>query len=448
MEENKQIIRKTDFGTFKGNRKEEALEFLGIPYAGAQRFRYAELIDHYDETDCTDYGFSCPQYRMYFPQLDNPERLFYHKEFREGITFHYDENCLNLNIYTPEDPKGCPVVLFLHGGGFNSGSNQEEPFRGYELAKRGIITVFANYRVGVFGYLTHEDIQNEYGRDGNFGLDDQRTALLWVRKHIAAFGGDPDNITLMGQSAGAIAIQYLLLDPRNQGLFCRVFMMSGAGLFPKFALPRKAESTREYWLQLMETAGCSALEELRSLDVRALLEAAQTMKEKRSDSLYHTMPVIDGLMLEKPVEKLMKHPLEVPCMIGFANNDMYAPLMAKIGCDYGRRHNGWVYYFDKDAPGDDNAAFHSSDLRYVFGRLEQSWRPYGARDREISAELLDYLASFAKTGNPNTRGRPGWQNCQDGFVNVLHIAEEKTAMGSVDYPKLVKNMIQKGNPKA
>ncbi|MCR4952246.1 MAG: carboxylesterase family protein, partial [Solobacterium sp.] len=420
MTENRQIEIQTPVIHVRGTETEGCRQFLGIPYARAERFRYAQMIENYDDiVDGTDFGNSCPQYRQYFPQLDNPERLFYHKEFREGLAFRYNEDCLNLNIFTPLNAENCPVAVFLHGGGFNSGSNQEEPFRGYELAKRGIITVFVNYRVGIFGYLTHEEIQKEYGRDGNFGLDDQRTALLWVKKYIRNFGGDPDNITLFGQSAGAISIQYLCLDPENAGLFKRVFMMSGAGLFPKFALPRRAEDTREYWLLLMEKAGCSTLDELRRLDAEAVLTAAQDMKNERKDTLYNTMPVIDGVLLKKPVGELISDPIRTDCMIGFTNNDMYAPVMAYIGCQYGKHNSAYIYYFDQDSPGDHNGAFHSCDLRYLFGRLAQSWRPYTKRDEEISRQLTDYFAAFAKTGDPNGKDRPGWMPCRNGMLNVL-----------------------------
>ena len=213
-----EITFKTDIGTFLGNEQVNVVEFLGVPYAMAGRFEYCELIDSYEEiVDAREMGNACPQYRQCYPHLDVPERLFYFREFREGIEFKYDENCLNLNIYAPRKARNCPVILFFHGGGFNSGANSEEPFRGYELANRGIITVFANYRVGVLGYFSHEEIQKKYGRNGNFGLDNQLQAIRWVRKHIAEFGGDPDNITLMGQSAGAISIQYLCLNHDNEG---------------------------------------------------------------------------------------------------------------------------------------------------------------------------------------------------------------------------------------
>jgi para-nitrobenzyl esterase len=231
---------KTSIGTFIGNQDENACEFLGIPYARAGRFEYSERIDLYEDIfDATRMGNACPQYRQYYQNLQSPERLFYYREFREGIEFRYDEDCLDLNIYTPKNASGCPVILFFHGGGFNSGSNAEEPFRGFELAKRGIVTVFANYRVGVLGYFCHEEIEKKYHRNGNFGLDDQLQAIRWVRDHIGEFGGDNAKITIMGQSAGAISVQYHCLNHDNAGLFSRAFMMSGGGCFPSFALPKR-----------------------------------------------------------------------------------------------------------------------------------------------------------------------------------------------------------------
>ena len=449
MSEDKYIEINTSYGTFSGNLTESCREFLGIPYAKAERFRYSELIDHYEGIlNAHHFGNSCPQYRQFFPHLDNPERLFYHREFREGLKFVYDEDCLNLNIYTPHNPEKCPVAVYFHGGGFNSGSNSEEPFRGYELAKRGVITVFANYRVGILGYLTHEEIQKEYGHNGNFGLDDMRNALLWVKKHIGEFGGDENNITLFGQSAGAMSIQYLCLNHDNDDLFQHVLMMSGAGRFPDFASPRPAVKTQEYWLSFMDTAGCRNLDELRNLDMYSMAVAVEIMKKRRKDTLYNTMPVIDGYLIRDSVKNLIESPLKKDYMIGYTNADMYAPMMALIGNRFGRANQAYIYYFDLDAPGDDNGAFHSSDLRYLFGRLNQSWRPYAARDYEVSGQMMDYFASFAKTGNPNHEGSPHWEPCSAKKANVLCFSKDQTAMRKPDLIRMGRNMIEKGNPKA
>lgn len=443
------ITLQSSIGTFTGNEQEYSYEFLGIPYAKAGRFEYSTLIDSYEGVfDARKMGSACPQYRQFHAHLDVPERLFYHREFREGIDFHYDEDCLNLNIYTPKNAKNCPVILYYHGGGFNSGANSEEPFRGYELAKRGIITVFANYRVGVLGYCCHEEIQKKYGRNGNFGLDDELNALKWVRKHIHEFGGDADNISLMGQSAGAMAIQYLCLNHDLEGMFKNAVMMSGAGLFPKIARPKKAEDTYPYWQELMRLAGCSTFEEFRKADLRTLHDAYEEIKKRRKDNVQNMMPVVDGVLIKDSIDALIKDPLKIGYMIGYTNSDLYAPMMAYIGNRFARANGAYVYYFDIDAPGDDNGAFHSSDLRYMFGRLDTSWRQYGERDREVSAQMMDYLANFAGKADPNGEGLPVWNKTDRHQHKVLSFTKKNTKMKRVSLRKPLVNMLVKGEPKA
>lgn len=442
-------VLETSLGRIIGVSEDGCTRFLGVPYAKAGRFAYATPVDSWEgELDATAFGPCCPQKRQYHEHLEHPERRFYHREFRDGLTFTYSEDCLTVNIYAPDNAKDCPVLVYIHGGGFDSGSNPEEPFRGEGLAARGILTVFVQYRVGPFGYFTHEDIQKEYGRDGNFGLDDQRKAVIWVKDHIAEFGGDPDNMTLCGQSAGAISIQYLCLNHENEGLFRRAVMMSGGGMFPKFALPKMAADTHEYWLDFLHTAGCDSLEELRAADIRTLLDAAEELRNRRKDNLFHVMPVVDGVLLPKPVPKLISNPLDIGYMIGYTNNDMYAPVMAFIGNRFGKANGAYVYFFDLDAPGDNNGAFHSSDLRYLFERLDTSWRPFGARDREVSKLMADYLANFARTGDPNGAGLPEWTPAKGLRAKVMHFGAKASRMGRANYFKLAKNMLIKGSPTA
>lgn len=450
MEDHETILLHTGCGEIHGRKTASGWAFLGVPYAHAARFAYACPVNRWDGVlEATEPGPACPQNRAVHEHLENPTRRFYKKEYREGISFRYDEDCLNLNIYTPSKAEKCPVILFIHGGGFDSGMNTEGPFDGSALARRGIITVFINYRVGVLGYLTHRDIQRQYGRDGNFGLDDQLTAIRWVKEHIADFGGDRENITLLGQSAGAISIQYLCLNAANAGLFRRAAMMSGGGLFPRFALPRRAEDTHEYWEQFMSLAGCESLEELRQLPTDRLFDTVETIRTLRKDNTYCTMPVVDGALIPAPIEELMQKPLPIDYMIGYTNADMYAPIMAFIGNRFARENSGYVYYFDLNAPGDDNRAFHSADLRYVFETLDGSWRPYGARDREAAEQMGDYLANFARSGDPNGTGLPRWEKAKPGLLTpVLRIGPRGTGMGHASYAKMLRNFLTKGDPKA
>lgn len=439
------VVLTTSLGTIRGLDNGRCQEFRGVPFGKAGRFEYAQLVDHWDGTlDATVFGPGCPQNRAVHEHQEDPVRRFYKREYRDGQDLRYDEDCLNLNVYAPYGAKDAPVILYFYGGGFDSGLNCESPFDGTALAERGAVAVFANYRVGPLGYLTHEEIQKQYGRDGNFGLDDQLCAIRWVKEHIGAFGGDGENLAVLGQSAGAISIQYLCLNPAHRGLFRRAAMLSGAGLFPKFSLPKPAAATHGYWLQFMELAGCKSFEELKAAPLADIFDAVEKIRAVRKDNVYHTMPVVDGFLLPGPVDQLIKTPLDLDYLIGFTNNDMYAPLLAYVGCRFGKANGAYLYYFDLDAPGDDNRAFHSADVRYVFGTLDRSWRPYGPRDYEVSGEMMDYLVNFARTGDPNGPGLPVWKPAK----GVLHIGPQGTKMGRVAWGKLLKNMLTKGDPKA
>jgi para-nitrobenzyl esterase len=234
----------------------------------------------------------------------------------------------------------------------------------------------------------------------------------------------------------------------NKGLFQRAAMMSGGGMFPKFALPKKAEDTHEYWDGYMKAAGCSSLEELKKLGKKELMDALEAYKKTRKDNMYNTMPVVDGCLLKAPVDTLIDHPLDLDYMIGYTNTDMYAPVMGWIGNKFGKKNDAYIYFFDIDSPGDNNGAFHSSDLRYMFGKLAESWRPYGERDYEVSGQLMGYMANFARTGDPNGPGLPKWQPCSGGKRRVLCFKPSGTAMGGTPYLRMTRNMLTKGDPKA
>ncbi|MCR5145160.1 MAG: carboxylesterase family protein [Lachnospiraceae bacterium] len=468
MENNIKLATKC--GDIIGLQKNNHLEFLGVKYANANRFEYCTLIDNWsqvtqadnvsednlhrlDETGtylATHHGDACIQKRIWYEHLEHPVRRFYHKEFRENIEYHYSEDCLNLDIYTPSEVKkdsNYPVIVFIHGGGFDSGCNYDTAIDGSNLAQKGVICVSINYRVGIFGYLTHQEIYDKYGRQGNFGLDDQFMALKWIKENISAFGGDNNNITVMGQSAGAISIQYLVLNEKCKGLFNRVVMMSGAGLFPKFALPRKASSTNEYWDDLIKTMGLNSFEELKSADPKAIFDALEILKGRRKDNTYNTMPVVDGYLIEAPVDTIINKPLNLDYMIGYTNNDMYASIMAHIGNKFAKSVGAYVYYFDIDTPGkDDNRAFHSSDIRYIFGTLNKSHRLYKAGDYMASELMMNYLVAFAKKGDPNHEDSPTWIPAGNKPLHLIR-KRENIDMGKPNQLKLLYNTLFKGDPK-
>lgn len=431
-------------GTLTGNDGTSYRSFLGVPYAHAGRFRYAEPVESWEGTlDATHQGPLCCQYRQFHPETDNPGKAFYHRELREGLEFNYSEDCLNMNIFTPPEGRNHPVLVYIHGGSFNSGGNAEHPFSSGNLARMGIVTAVMNYRLGALGYLTNQEIQDEYGRDGNFGLDDQVTALRWVKNHIAEFGGDPGNITVMGQSAGAISLQYICLNHANEGLFRRAIMLSGAGRFPSFALPRQASQTHGYWKDLMDMLGCRTLDELRRADIRALLDAVEEMKKTHRDNLYNTMPVIDGHHLDRGVEEAIRKPLDIDYLVSVTNCDMFAPLLAAIGRRFSRDNNGYMVFFDVDSPGDGNKAFHSSDLRYIFQQLEDSWRPYDEKDAGIALLMASSIAAFARTGNPDNALLSGWKRRR-----TMRISRSGCRNSHIPYLRLVCNYIRRPHPVA
>lgn len=436
------IDLKTSCGSVRGFETDDYIAFLGIPYAKAKRFEYAEEVTSWDGVlDATKFGPACPQYRQFFPHLDVPQRLFYHREFRDGLTFEYDEDCLNLNIYTPRKKGTYPVAIYVHGGGFNSMCNSESYLDGASYTKRDVILVVINYRVGVFGYMTDEEIKKEQGREGNFGLDDILVAAKWVKHNIASFGGDPERITLMGQSAGAISIQYLCLSKKAEGLFQRAIMMSGAGAFPKFALPKQAEATREYWADVKKAANVDSFAKFKELSVHDVLAAVEVVKTQRKDNQTNTMPVIDGYLLEGGIDKLIKHPMKIDYLVGYTNNDMFTIVIANMAHKFAKNNNAYLYFFDVDAPGDKNQAFHSSDLRYAFGTLDKSWRPYDDEDKKVSETMIDYFASFIATGDPNGEGRAKWTPGN----TPMHFSKKQIAMHRRPTFKLLRNTL-KGDP--
>ncbi len=438
------MIINTSLGKINGRERDFCYEYLGIPFAKAERFKYAKEINYLGETfDATSFGDACIQKRCWYAHLEVPERMFYHKEFRDGIEFKYSEDCLNLNIYTPKEKGTYPVMVFIHGGGFDSGANSESAFDGEVLAKRGIVTVFIQYRVGVFGYFCHEDIEKEFGHDGNFGFDDQVVALKWVKKYISNFYGDPTNITVAGQSAGAMSIQSMLLSKRCEGLFNKAIMMSGGGLFPSMATPKAIEERREYYHCLMNECGRSSVEEFRNLEPKKIFDALETFKPKRKDNQISTMTMVDHYYLTDRQEELIKKKINIPTIIGFTNNDMFTLILALMAIKYAKREDAYAYYFDVDAKGDNNKAFHSSDLRYVFGTLDKSWRPYDENDKKVSEMMIDYFANFMKNGNPNGDNLPLWEKKKG---KVLRIKLDKTKMSRPNYWSLFKNTFL-GDPK-
>lgn len=423
--------------------------YKGIRYARAERFAYPEAVTHWDGVyDATQYGNCSYQPRAFYNEAEIPEKAFYYHEFREGESYTYSEDCLFLNIWTPEGAKDLPVLFYIHGGGFTGGCGHEKHFDGPVWASKGVIAVTINYRLGPLGFACLPELEKEAGHTGNYGLYDQLTALQWVHDNIAAFGGDPDNITVMGQSAGAMSVQQLVLSPLTKGLISKAVMSSGGGISALMGNTAPAEKQFGFWKEVMQKAGCAALEELRTLEVRKLFEAWQEVKKAQKTPM-SCVPCVDGRMLLRPAADAVKagEQHEIPYLIGSTSEDIAPPIvhkMAKKWCrlqaDQGKKP-GYAWFFDRRLPGDGNGAWHSSDLWYWFGTLENCWRPMEEKDRSLSALMTDYLINFAKTGDPNAENLPHWEPTARGQSKVMCMGERNAHMGKVNVAKLFWTMV-------
>ena len=222
--------------------------FRGIRYATAGRWEYPRQVTHWDGVyDAANFGACSFQPRAFYNEEDVPEKAFYYNEFRRGEHYDYSEDCLFLNIWAPDDAKNAPVLFYIHGGGFLGGCGHEKHFDGTAWCKKGVVAVTINYRLGPMGFLCLPELAARDGHTGNYAMFDQMAALCWVRDNIAAFGGDPGQVTLMGQSAGAMSVQQLCVSPMTNGLFRGAVMMSGGGVSRLLGAAQKAEEAYPFW---------------------------------------------------------------------------------------------------------------------------------------------------------------------------------------------------------
>ena len=425
--------------------------YKGIRYATAGRWEYPTPVTRWEGTyQATAYGAACYQPRSFYDEAQVPEKAFYYNEFRRGEHYDYSEDCLFLNIWTPADAgpdAKLPVLFYIHGGGFTGGCGHEKHFDGPAWPTKGVVAVTVNYRLGPLGFACLPELSAEAGHTGNYGLYDQLCALQWVHDNIAAFGGDPGRVTLMGQSAGAMSVQQLCLSPLTRGLAAGAVMSSGGGVGEEFAAT-PAPDHYAFWQAVMRRAGCADLAEFRALAPQALFAAWQ--QEKAADGgRMRTAPVIDGRLIPREGMAAARRgdQLPIPYLMGSTSEDIVPPIvhrMAKGWCrlqaDQGRPA-AYAWFFDRRLPGDGSGAWHSSDLWYWFGTLDHCWRPMTAKDRLLSEQMVQYLTNFARTGDPNGGGLPRWEAVRKGQSKVLRLGEGETRMGGVNIAKLTHTML-------
>ena len=417
--------------------------YKGIRYATAGRWEYPKQVTSWDGVyDATEYGACSDQPRAFYNEEENLKKFFYYNEFRKGETYTYSEDCLFLNVFTPDTAKAgdkLPVLVYIHGGGFTGGCGHEKHFDCPVWPTRGVIGVTLNYRLGPMGFLCLPELQEEAGCTGNYGLFDQLTALAWVRDNIEAFGGDSGNITIMGQSAGAMSVQQHCLSPLTDGLFHKAVMSSGGGV-SKALSAGSPEKCYAFWHNVMEKAGCRDLAAFRALPADKLFSFWQeTRKEMKGGGCF---PVLDGRFVVGTGTDLLAagRQKDIPYMAGSTSEDMMPPIIYSMSRDWcaAQRQKSYAWFFDRRLPGDNCGAWHSSDLWYWFGTLPNCWRPMEKKDYDLSDQMVDYLTNFCKNGDPNGKTLPHWENAGK---KSLHLGEGETKMAKPNMLKLAWTML-------
>ena len=421
----------TPCGIIRGtaSRHPGVVAYKGIPYAQAERWTYPTETRHWDGIlDATEYGPACVQQRAYKAEVDS-RNPFYYYEFRKGVTFTYEENCLCLNIFTPEQAKNAPVIVYIHGGAFLGGSSDELCFDEPDWPKHGVVAVTLNYRLGPFGYACFEELAEREGQTGNYGLYDQLTALKWIKTNISSYGGDPENVTLMGQSAGAVSVQHLISSPLARGLIHRAIMASGGGRGRMFGPTVAAEDRFFLGRDLLKALDCRRVDELRTIPPKLIIDAYDSLLQSDFHKYWGSCSiVVDHIAVMPSINEIESgEQLDIPYMIGSTSEDL-DPSMILDAQEWSVMQGkpSFSYFFERKLPGDEKGAFHSADLWYWFGTLDRCWRPFIERDFELSSQMKQYLINFARTGNPNSEDLPLWESGEMG--RTLCFGQEETAM--------------------
>ena len=344
-----------DGGLVRGVLEDNVIIYRGIPFAappvGELRGRELQPVQPWKGV------LEADTFRAAALQdVKTPDDPIWYREFYADGQPEYSEDCMYLNIWAPAagvgDPAAkAPVAVWMHGGGFVQGYSFEKEMDGVAWAKRGVILVTIPYRLGELGFSEEH---------GSLGFKDQITALKWVRDNIAAFGGDPSNVTIFGQSAGAISCKYLFTMPEADALFAKAIMQSGGGINDMSWHPTLPVGT-----------------------------GGEIIPESVEKGCFDTKPVMMGWVAQDPD------------FLGEPTTTEFADILSSRTAS----RPVYVYAFNRNLPGEaegeiDLGAFHSFELWYTFGTLSRCWRPFTDGDYALSDRMLDAWTSFAKTSNP------------------------------------------------
>jgi para-nitrobenzyl esterase len=449
-------------GAVRGRAVGEVLAFKGIPYAtppvGQNRWRPpASALRWSGVRDASAFGPACVQPTPGAPHIYSDTL---------GAT---SEDCLSLNVWTPSTTGKAPVIVWIHGGSLVAGSSKERLYDGSVLAAEGAVVVSINYRLGVLGYLAHPDLSAEspVGISGNYGLMDQIEALRWVQRNISAFGGDPANVTIAGESAGGLSVTYLMASPLARGLFAKAIAQSA------YMISTPELKQARFGALAAETAGRNLARILQAPSLRVLRGMdPQTLTDSAARSGFAPFGAVDGVVLPGQLVDVFgrREQAPVPLMAGFNSGEirslrMLAPPAPGSAAEYERvirdRYGdladeflrlypasdvgesilaatrdalyGWtaerlvrnqtalgqpsfLYLFDHGYPAMEAAGlhgFHASELPYMFGMLDRTpplWPriPDTTGEASLSAAMVDYWVSFARTGAPQAADGPVW----------------------------------------
>jgi len=467
------IDNQTLIGKYHGNTK--IASFLGIPFAEPpiNNLRWSApraFIPKNSMRQATDFASACMQDMGILEWYRDLAEVFGNN--RNVVDdLNTSEDCLYLNIWTPttDDKANLPVMVYIHGGSNNSGWSFEPNYHGYALAQKDVVVVSIAYRLGVFGFISHPEIDNE-DAIANFGLWDQIAAFKWVKKNISKFGGNPNRVTAFGESAGAQDILALLFTKPAKDLFHQAILQSNAGFgmveetdgngHIESNIDNEKQRGHELSLILSENETPLSLEELKKIPANIILE-----KYNEYFSSYYHSPAVDGQLIEIATWKdIQQSSLDnVKLIIGSNADEYYANipesvtnqdilattqnlyknqsnkayeavkdeqdsrnaldrlytaegmlcpsqyLADKINADGGE---SWVYYFSRIRDGDAAKhkmvrAYHGAELPYVFNTHDH-WMTTTEKDLTLTEMLTDYWTQFAKTGNPNAEHAPKW----------------------------------------
>ena len=479
-----QITIRTQFGPVRGMGTDVRV-FKGIRYAapptGERRWRPPIAPEPWtDVRDATQFGPRCPQTAPARAGLPGGPA---------------SEDCLSLNVWTPAKSSGdrLPVMVWIHGGGFAAGTVTLPRLDGTNLARRGVVVVSFNYRLGALGFLAHPALsrESEHQVSGNYGLLDQITALRWVRANIAAFGGDPERVTLFGSSAGASSQGFLMVSPLARGLFHRAIAQS---LGSTVAGPKPRLRVPYYGFAAAEANGLSIARDiatLRALSVDEVLERLPNTSETLRP-IY--VPVVDGYVVPDDPTVLMgtKDQVKVPLLIGhnadeglffardlpktledyraFVRARFPAELVDAVLAKYpaatdaqvlvaaalldgesrlvaptvltaraaSRVSDVYMYRFSRVAPSSRAAwggAAHTSEVAYVFDNTDGDASQFEEIDRTVSGAMAAAWVRFAKTGNPNGGDSPQWPAYRSPDYRLLDFGDAVTVRSNARSPE-------------